>query len=739
MKLGQGSHLRTPCWIWAALLIGCAVALPSGSIGVAQDAKTLDSATTAEAIRPVPLATPGDFSKHWQSYREDVGDLIDALKGQGMSEVEARRWILSQLPFRRQEDAKIDGSRVNQITIDASVESDLGISGKVSCNVPAPQILDRELQVFDTNSKIVEIKAQLSFLRATCGKVVTCEVRFVSLKQDVFNEVSMKWAEAESPLMTAQNKIESMIVEVDGKTVPAARVTANAVSETEMGVALAAAQSQMQLAFDFAKPVSSYVLSDEEFDATTNRKDVGCITAPRVTGRSGQTVTIGVHTDSKAVDERLFLEGTCIELNPTIIEGQKVNLRIKYLNFNRQVPVLDIPRTDKKRPWNDTGGHGKRVLEGMRMDNPTGRVSADATMRLALDQYEQRNFKQAADTITDLLTTFPDSEHRFQAQFLLQSLLNSDEGPKYSLEELESDSIKYSFAKAVNLTSEAQLGKTHVFCLPTKIGGEVGVLALLIRCSVVDSPKIGDATVKAEPPSEDANGFVNIAGAVKQPNRYKLDKPTTLAQAIASAGGIQMPSNQKPSNQSPSNQPTSNQASDSALQVTILRELNDGSEYLVTNFTLDRAQLGRETTQADELWLKKNDIVVVKTASPAATSAQAKTAPSTNHKTVLMRVPIVGPVTAGEQAHTKSLPADDEVLQALNKLKASTGEREIEGKQIARFEFEKLLESEHAKRFIPLIGNAVLHHTFYKCTLHLRSTNERQMFFIDHQHFHMVQ
>jgi hypothetical protein len=359
-------------------------------------------------------------------------------------------------------------------------------------------------------------------------------------------------------------------------------------------------------------------------------------------------------------------------------------------------------------------------------------------MRLALDQYEQGNFKQAADTITDLLTTYPDSEHRLQAQFLLQSLTNGDEGPEYSLEELASDSIKYSFAKAVNMTSEAQLGKTHVFCLPTKIGGEDGVLALLVRCAAVDSPKIGDAAGMAEQPSEDSQGFVNIAGAVKQPAQYKLDKPTTVARAIASAGGIQIPSNQSPSNQSTSIEPTSIQASEPTLQVTILRELNDGSEYIVTNFTLDRAQLGKERTQADELWLKKNDIVVVKPDSPAVTSAQAKTAPQAKHKTVLMRVPIVGPVTAGEQAHTISQPSDDEVLQALTKLKASTGEREIEGKQIFRLEFEKLSESEDAKRFIPLIGNAVLHHTFYKCTLHLHSTDKLQVFFIDHQHFHMV-
>jgi outer membrane protein assembly factor BamD (BamD/ComL family) len=88
---------------------------------------------------------------------------------------------------------------------------------------------------------------------------------------------------------------------------------------------------------------------------------------------------------------------------------------------------------DNTRPWNDTGGHGKRVLEAMRIDNPTGRVSDDATMRLAVAQFEKGRYEGAADTFADLRMTYPDSEHQFQAQFLeLQSLMNSYQGPKYS-------------------------------------------------------------------------------------------------------------------------------------------------------------------------------------------------------------------------------------------------------------------------------------------------------------------
>lgn len=96
-------------------------------------------------------------------------------------------------------------------------------------------------------------------------------------------------------------------------------------------------------------------------------------------------------------------------------------------------PFVVVNVSDPKYPWNDTGGHGKRVLENMRLDNPTGKVSDDATMRLAVEDFEKGKYESAADTFEDLRLTFPDSEHQFNAQFLeLQSLLNSYRGADYS-------------------------------------------------------------------------------------------------------------------------------------------------------------------------------------------------------------------------------------------------------------------------------------------------------------------
>ncbi len=647
MKLGQGSHKRAPSWIWAAMLIGCAVALPSGSVGVAQDTDKLDAVTTAQAVGPVPKAN-GDFTKHWQIYREDVGDLIDAFKEQGMSNEEAQRWILSQLPLRKQEDAGVPNLRVNRILVGGYVNSDLGLSGQYTVDervnrvplwgdvnsdlelsgqltvvhVPAPQILDRELQVSDTKSKIDKIKTKLIFLRENCRKLVSCEVKVVSFTQDAFKEVSRNWVKVEYSRTTEQSAVaEDHATQTKQSTAP----------------------SQTKLAFHSANS-DSYVLNDQDFDAVTTRKDVHCLTGSKVTGRSGQTIFMNFHPNLKPVDGKLlFLEGICLELQPTIIEGDKVSLQAQCLRYNPENRVEDF--SNKKRPMNGTGGHSRRVLEAMRISSPTGRVSQQATKRLAEMLNELGKLEEAADTFNDLLATYPDSEHHL-------------------------------------LTCEAQLDKAIALCVHTKIGGEDGVLALLVRCSVVDSPNNETAAVTRVLSHDYTNGFfVKVEGAVKQPGRYKLDRPTTVAQAIASARGFQ--------------------AQGSLFEVTILGQVDGGSDYVVTDFVIDSALIGKEVTQADEIWLKQADIVLVKSISPAIASTHAKIASRTNRKRVFEGVPLIGPVTAGEQPHAISPPTDDEVISAINALRKRDGKYAIVCDPDHLIELVKLSESEDDQRFVP--------------------------------------
>jgi outer membrane protein assembly factor BamD (BamD/ComL family) len=89
--------------------------------------------------------------------------------------------------------------------------------------------------------------------------------------------------------------------------------------------------------------------------------------------------------------------------------------------------------TDDKRPALDVDGHAIRVLDQIRFDDPTGRLSDDATMAAAAEYLRQEKFDEADEFLTDLREAFPDSEHLFLAHLLgIRCKLNIYAGPNYS-------------------------------------------------------------------------------------------------------------------------------------------------------------------------------------------------------------------------------------------------------------------------------------------------------------------
>jgi len=88
--------------------------------------------------------------------------------------------------------------------------------------------------------------------------------------------------------------------------------------------------------------------------------------------------------------------------------------------------------TDEARPMNDLHGHARRILQNIRLDDPTGKLADDATFALATAFFEAGRFQEAADTYEDLRRTYPGSEHQFYAHlFELKSRLESYRGPDY--------------------------------------------------------------------------------------------------------------------------------------------------------------------------------------------------------------------------------------------------------------------------------------------------------------------
>ncbi|MFN9626183.1 MAG: outer membrane protein assembly factor BamD, partial [Planctomycetota bacterium] len=114
--------------------------------------------------------------------------------------------------------------------------------------------------------------------------------------------------------------------------------------------------------------------------------------------------------------------------------------RMEIGNYWLQFPdkFYNLNFTDKSRPLNDTENHGKRVLEKMLLDSPTGRLADDVTMDIANTEFKRENWNEALDRYRDLITVYTDSPHQFDAHFLgAKSALLAYQGPQYSSEPLE--------------------------------------------------------------------------------------------------------------------------------------------------------------------------------------------------------------------------------------------------------------------------------------------------------------
>lgn len=53
---------------------------------------------------------------------------------------------------------------------------------------------------------------------------------------------------------------------------------------------------------------------------------------------------------------------------------------------------------------------------------------------------------------------------------------------------------------------------------------------------------------------------------------------------------------------------------------------------------------------------------------------------------------------------------------------------------------EKIADYTDAMRFVPLVGDAQLHHTHYRCTVLSKATEvPAREIYVDHMHFHLAQ
>ncbi len=101
-------------------------------------------------------------------------------------------------------------------------------------------------------------------------------------------------------------------------------------------------------------------------------------------------------------------------------------------NHESPEPFYYVNWTNKSRPWRDVRGHGMRVFDKIRVDDPTGRLADDATLAAGNEYFAEGKFYKSDEYYTDLRQAYPTSEHQFLAHFLgIKSKLNSYMGPAY--------------------------------------------------------------------------------------------------------------------------------------------------------------------------------------------------------------------------------------------------------------------------------------------------------------------
>jgi outer membrane protein assembly factor BamD (BamD/ComL family) len=116
------------------------------------------------------------------------------------------------------------------------------------------------------------------------------------------------------------------------------------------------------------------------------------------------------------------------------VDKRRFSMARYWLDADRAKPepFYYVNWFNKERPWRDRRGHGLRVFDKIRIDDPTGKLADDATLAAGNEHFQSGKFYKADEYYTDLRKAYPSSEHQFLAHFLgIKSKLNSYMGPAY--------------------------------------------------------------------------------------------------------------------------------------------------------------------------------------------------------------------------------------------------------------------------------------------------------------------
>ena len=117
------------------------------------------------------------------------------------------------------------------------------------------------------------------------------------------------------------------------------------------------------------------------------------------------------------------------------ISERRFQIAKYWLNHHGQRPEHSLlPNfTSRERPTFDKFGNAIKILERIRLDDPTGELADDATMLAAQACFEDERFFRADELLTDLRRSFPSSQHQYPAHMMgLKCKTQLYQGPNYA-------------------------------------------------------------------------------------------------------------------------------------------------------------------------------------------------------------------------------------------------------------------------------------------------------------------
>lgn len=116
------------------------------------------------------------------------------------------------------------------------------------------------------------------------------------------------------------------------------------------------------------------------------------------------------------------------------ISQRRFQIAKYWLDHQQQSNDLAITPnfTSRDRPTFDKFGNAIKLLERIRLDDPTGELADDATMLAATSCLDAGKFYRADELLNDLRRSFPNSKHQYQAHMLsLKTKIKLYQGPQY--------------------------------------------------------------------------------------------------------------------------------------------------------------------------------------------------------------------------------------------------------------------------------------------------------------------